>query len=157
VSTEPTAVQSLFGTFIAGSQGQMRELWAFVSRNEDQIEFTVQAYADDVILISRKAEGIEKMLGVLERFVDRSKIEVTVKEYATASYLIDTNQRRVSLANRSMFKGQPIPNLTLAQSLKYLGTPVTARKTVKLEAVEPKLTEMIIRLRKIADSRLLIV
>jgi hypothetical protein len=55
------------------------------------------------------------------------------------------------------FKGQLIPNLTLAQSLKYLGTPVTARKTVKLEAIETKLTEMKIRLKKIAESPLLIV
>jgi hypothetical protein len=39
---------------------------AFVGPNEDQIGFTIQAYADDVIFISKKAEGIEKMLGVLE-------------------------------------------------------------------------------------------
>jgi hypothetical protein len=56
-----------------------------------------------------------------------------------------------------MFKGQSILNLTLAQSLKYLGTPVTAKQTVKLEAVETKLTEMKIRMRKIVESPLLIV
>jgi hypothetical protein len=56
-----------------------------------------------------------------------------------------------------MFKGQPIPNLTLAQALKYLETPVTTRKTVKLEAIETKLTEMKIRLKKIVESLLLIV
>jgi hypothetical protein len=76
---------------------------AFVSRNEDQIGFAVQAYADDVIFISRKAQGIEKMLGVLERFVDWSKMEVNVKKCATASYLIDTNQRRSSLADSLTF------------------------------------------------------
>jgi hypothetical protein len=100
----------------------------FVGPNEDRIGFTVQAYADDVNFISRKAREIEKMLGVLERFVDWSKMEVNVKKCATASYHIDTNQRRSSLVNSLMFKSQPIPNLTLAQSMKYLGTPVTARK-----------------------------
>jgi hypothetical protein len=39
---------------------------AFVGPNEDQIRFAVQAYADDVIFISRKAQGIAKMLGVFE-------------------------------------------------------------------------------------------
>jgi hypothetical protein len=84
-------------------------------------------------------------------------MEINVKKCATASYLIDMNQRRSSFTNSLMFKGQLIPNLTLVQSLKYLGTPVTARKTVKLKAIEIKLTEMKIRLKKIAESPLLIV
>jgi hypothetical protein len=129
----------------------------FVGPNEDRIGFTVQVYADDVIFISRKAQWIAKMLGVLERFVDWSKMEVNVKKCATVSYLIDMNQRRSSLVNSLIFKGQSIPNLTLVQSLKYLGAPVTARKTVKLEAVETKLTEMKIRLKNFVESPLLIV
>jgi hypothetical protein len=84
-------------------------------------------------------------------------MEVNVNKCATASYLIDVNQRRSSLANSLMFKGQPISNLTLTQSLKYLGIPVTARKTLKLEVVETKLTEMKIQLKKIVESLLLIV
>jgi hypothetical protein len=55
------------------------------------------------------------------------------------------------------FKYQPIPNLTFAQSPKYLGTAVAPRRTVKLEAAETKLTEMKIRLKKIMKSPLLIV
>jgi hypothetical protein len=47
--------------------------------------------------------------------------------------------------------------LTLAQSLKYLGTAVAPRGRVKLEAVEAKLTEMKVRLKKIMESPLLIV
>jgi hypothetical protein len=37
-----------------------------VNPNEDRIGFMVQIDTDDVIFISRKAQGIEKMLGVLE-------------------------------------------------------------------------------------------
>jgi hypothetical protein len=47
--------------------------------------------------------------------------------------------------------------LTLARSLKYLGTAVAARRTVKLEAAESKLTEMKVRRMKIMESSLLIV
>jgi hypothetical protein len=41
--------------------------------------------------------------------------------------------------------------------LQYLGTAIAARKSVKLEAVETKLTEMRVRLEKIMESPLLVV
>jgi hypothetical protein len=41
--------------------------------------------------------------------------------------------------------------------LKYLGTPVAARRKIKLEAVESKLSEMRVRLKKIMESQLLTV
>jgi ribosome biogenesis protein Nip4 len=94
------------------------------------------------IFIFREANGVRAMLENLENFVDWSRMEVNVKKCATASYLRDANRHRCSLAENLMFKGQQIPNLTLAQSLKYLGTAVSARRTVKLETAEAKLTEM---------------
>jgi hypothetical protein len=54
------------------------------------------------------------MLEVLADFVDWSKMEVNVKKCTTASYLKDMNRQRCSLAANLSFKGQPIPNLTLA-------------------------------------------
>jgi hypothetical protein len=129
----------------------------FVGSVENRIGFQVQAYADDVIFISQRPRGIEVMLEVLEDFVRWSKMEVNAKKCATASYLIDQNQHRCSLAENLRFRGQVIPNLTLGESLKYLGTAVAARRTVKLEAVEAKLTEMKIRLKKVMESQLLIV
>jgi hypothetical protein len=124
---------------------------------EDMIRIPIQAYADDVIFISKSPDGITKMLKVLEEFVHWSKMTVNVEKCATASYMRDRNRHRCSLAENLQFKGQPIPNLTLAQSLKYLGTAVAPRRTVKLEATEAKLTEMKIRLRKIMESPLLVV
>jgi hypothetical protein len=124
---------------------------------EEPISFTVQAYADDVIFVSQKPRGIEAMLETLDEFVRWSRMEVNVKKCSTASYLIDTNGYRCSLAENLRFQGQVIPNLILAESLKYLGTAVAARRTVKLQAVEAKLTEMKIRLMKIMESPLLIV
>jgi hypothetical protein len=132
-------------------------LGALTGSAEDKIRLTVQAYADDVIFISNSPEGVEQMLQVLEEFVDWSRMEVNVKKCATASYLRDMNRHRCSLTRSLNFKGQQIPNLTLAQSLKYLGTAVAPRRTVKLEAAKTKITEMKIRLKKIIESPLLIV
>jgi hypothetical protein len=117
----------------------------------------VQAYADDVVFISRESRDIEVMLEILEEFVRWSRMEMKVRKCMTVSYMLDGNHHRCSLANNLTFQGQIIPNLTLAESLKYLGTPVAARRTVKLEAVGSKLTEKNIRLKKIMDSPLLIV
>jgi hypothetical protein len=40
------------------------------------------------------------------------------------------------------FKGNDIPNLTIANSLKYLGMAISGRRKVKLEAVQAKQKEM---------------
>jgi hypothetical protein len=130
---------------------------SYVGPADERIGFAVQAYADDVIFISREAEGVMRMLEGLERFVNWSQMEVNVRKCATASYIQDANHHRCSLRESLTFKGQEIPNLTLAQSLKYLGTAVAARRTVKLGTVEAKLTEMKMRLQKILESPLLIV
>jgi hypothetical protein len=51
----------------------------------------------------------------------------------------------------------PIPNRTLAQSLKYLGTAVAARREVKLEAIKSKSSEMKVRVKRIMESQWLTV
>jgi hypothetical protein len=130
---------------------------AFPGRDGDRIGITVQAYADDLIFISRKAKGIPEMMKILERFVEWSNMEVNAKKCAMASYIFDEQRRRCSLADNLVFKGQSIPNLTFAQSLKYLGTSVTVRRTVKFEAVQIKLTKIKIRLERIVESPLQIV
>jgi hypothetical protein len=133
------------------------EFVAQIGPTDEQVQLAVQTYADDVVFISDNPNGVMKMLEVLEDFVDWSRMEVNVKKYATISYLKDMNRHICSLAANLNFKGQPIPNLTLAQSLKYLGTAVAPRRTVRLEVAETKLTQMKIRLKKIIESPLLIV
>jgi hypothetical protein len=127
---------------------------AFGDTEEGRIEFSVQAYADDVVFISQEAEGVQGMLETLGRFVDWSRMEVNAAKCVTASYLIDGQRHRCTLANNLRFKGREIPSLTMAQSLKYLGTAVAARRTVKLEALRGKLTDMKMKLQKIAESQI---
>jgi hypothetical protein len=134
-----------FGTFIGPEEA------------EDRIEFPVQAYADDIIFISRTIYGMKRMLNKLEEFARCSKMEVNVKRCATVSYIINSNRHRCCLAKNLELSGASIPNLTLAESLKYLGTTIVARRIVRLKAVKTKLMEMRIWLDKIIDSPLLTV
>jgi hypothetical protein len=133
------------------------DMGAFVGPADDRIGFSVQAYADDVIFISKNADGVRRMLEVLETFVGWSRMEVNVNKCATASYMLDANRHRCTLAENLTFKGETIPSLTLAESLKYLGTAIAARRRLKITAAESKLTEMRVRLKKILESPLLIV
>jgi hypothetical protein len=52
---------------------ESRRFGTIVGWQEDQIEFAVQAYADDVVFISREVNGVRTMLEILEEFVDWSK------------------------------------------------------------------------------------
>jgi uncharacterized C2H2 Zn-finger protein len=131
-----------------------RRTGAFVEVGDERIEFATQAYADDVVFVSQRPEGISEMLRTLEDFERWSRMEVNVAKCATASYLIDTQGHRCTLSENLRLGGQEIPNLTMAQSLKYLGTAVSARRTVKLSAAQQKISDMKIRIQKIVDSPL---
>jgi hypothetical protein len=100
---------------------------------------------------------MNEMLRKLEDFVRWSQMEVNVKKCAVASYMLDEHGHRSSLGELLQLCGNDIPNLTLGQSLKYLGTTVAARRTVKLQVAEAKLSKMRLRLQKIMDSPLLTV
>jgi hypothetical protein len=100
---------------------------------------------------------MKKIINKLEEFARWSNMEVNVKKCAMASYMTDSNRHRCYLAENLELNGAPIPNLTLAESLKYLGTTVAVTRTVRVEAVKTKLTAMRIRLDKIIDSPLLTV
>jgi hypothetical protein len=71
--------------------------------------------------------------------------------------MIDQNNHRSTLEEPLRLSGNDIPSLTFAESLKYLGTAVAARRTVKFKVAESKLSEMKTRLQKVMESPLLIV
>jgi hypothetical protein len=106
------------------------------------------------VFVSQQPEGVMEMLRTPEDFTRWSMMEVNLAKCATASYMIDTQRYRCTLADNLMLGEQRIPNLTMAQSLKYLSTAVSARRTVKREAAEAKIIDMKIRIQKIMESPL---
>jgi hypothetical protein len=124
---------------------------------EEKEEILVQAYADDVVLVSEKPEDLQEMLQTLEEFTEWSRMEVNTKKCTTASYMLDRMRHRCALRANLKFRGQQIPNLTMTQSMRYLGTAVAARRTVKLESVRGKIIEMKERLKRIMGSKLAVI
>jgi uncharacterized C2H2 Zn-finger protein len=128
-----------------------------VNLGHKDIRFPIHAYADDVAFISNRREGNEKMLDTLEAFTRWARMEVNNKKCETSSYIIDDQGHRRSIAEALRFRGEEIPNLTFAQSMKYLGVAVGAHQTIKFKAVKPKFRAMRDLLDKVMNSGLLTV
>jgi hypothetical protein len=121
------------------------------------VKVIVKAYADDVTFISESEDGITQMLQILDQFVEWSRIEINVSKCATASYIYDENKQQTYLDDSFQFRGETIPDLTIAESIRYLDAPIAARRIVKLKSAKFKLNEMEVLLGKIMSSTLLTV
>jgi hypothetical protein len=119
--------------------------------------FVVQAYADDIVFMSDRKEGIKDMLLTLEEFTSWARMEVNHKKCETASYILDRDGHRRSFRQGVAYKGEEIPNLTFTQSVKYLGVAVASRRNTKQQTTNTKLAEMRQLLEKIMSSHLLTV
>jgi hypothetical protein len=142
---------------LAAIKGNQDIRGAYVQVGDKVVKFTVQAYADDIVFISECEDGIAQMLSVLEGFTEWSRMEVNVSKCATASHVFDEDGRRAFLNTCFKFRGEEIPTLTTAESMRYLDAPISARRSVKLKSVKFKLGEMEILLEKIMASPLLTV
>jgi hypothetical protein len=101
------------------------------TKEELHVKITVQAYADDVIVVSESEERITQMFQILDQFVEWSRMEINVSKCATTSYTCDEDRRRTYLGDSFQFRGEAIPNLATAESMRYLGASITARRKVK--------------------------
>jgi hypothetical protein len=112
------AVQSLSRAPTPAGEVEAQRKGAFVQVGDEKVEFNVQAYDYDVVFISERPGSVQEMLSTSDEYVQWARMEVNVAKCATASYLIDGNNNRCTLNQEPIFRGQGIPNLTMAQSLK---------------------------------------
>ena len=94
--------------------------------------FHILAYADDILLISESVTGMENMLRTCERFCAYSRMKLAPAKSCSIGYLFQ-NRRRCSLENNFRIGNEPIPIIKLDSSMRYLGTPIAARKVAKLQ------------------------
>jgi hypothetical protein len=78
-----------------------------------------------------------------------------VSKCATALYIYGEDRRRTYLDTCYVFREEEIPDLISAESMRYVGAPMTTRRTVKLKSVKFKPEEMNIPRGKIISSPLL--
>jgi hypothetical protein len=142
---------------IQGVKQEHATVGAYAKRDREHVGFTIQAYADDIVLISERPEGVQAMLQTLKLFTEWSQMKVNVSKCVTASYMIDERHIRGSLDRLLQFGEEEIPNLSLTESMKYLGTAVTKRMKPKFKSAEATFNEAHILVKKIMQSPLLTV
>lgn len=117
--------------------------------------FTVQGYADDIILISRSEEGMNNLIKRVEAFTKISGMKLAPEKCVAYVYGFNAAQRRYYTADIRIGE-EKIKVAKKQEAIRYLGAPITARKTERMK--ENKITEadFMKMLAKIMESQLTI-
>lgn len=121
-----------------------------------ETRFNILAYADDVLLISESESGMNKLLRTCERFCSFSKMQLAPLKSCSIGYVWN-NRNRTGLVNSFQLNNTDIPFVGLDKSVRYLGTPVAARKVTKLKVSSDYLIKTLEKITKIFESELLTV
>lgn len=121
--------------------------------NGEILNFTVQAYADDVILISHSPEAMQRMLNTVEKFCQRNGMKIAPQKCKTLSYIKEGN-KRISIDYNLKIQNEDIPNQPLLEAIQYLGAPISTHKDSKKRHSKLRLNKIQNEISKIIDSPL---
>ena len=91
----------------------------------------IQAYADDLLLISKSENGLKNILETVDVFCNYAKLKINVKKCGIYSYMLNNN-RRVSSNESFKLNNQEIPKIQLLTLKEYLGAPIARSYVVKM-------------------------
>ena len=116
-----------------------------VRQKEDGVKIgdavvAVQAYADDLILISDTEEGLRNLATTLERFCLATRLDINVNKCKTLSYIV-TPHTRVTADVTFKLRGQPVPTMSLMDYIEYLGCPIAVTKEAKMEHARDRILD----------------
>lgn len=98
----------------------------------DNITVPIQAYADDVVLLSTSHKGLERMIYTLERYCRYANMKLAEDKCSVTSY-VQMNGRRVQDANPFKINGIEIRSVPIMKFTEYLGAPISRMTKVKLK------------------------
>ncbi|WP_334097073.1 reverse transcriptase domain-containing protein, partial [Helicobacter typhlonius] len=127
-----------------------------VSMNGERARFSIMAYADDILLIANSRNGMERMLETCNRFCDFTKMTLAPTKSCSFGYEWIFNSRR-GLFSGFNICGEEIPFVGLEESIRYLGTPISARKCAKIKTSAEYFVKAKNKIEKIIQSDLMIV
>ena len=95
------------------------------------LSFSVQAFADDVVLISHSSDGLNNMLKTVNQFCLASGMKLTASKCQWLSYIM-RDGRRVSSADKLHINGDDIQAHDITSFIKYLGAPIATNREAKM-------------------------
>ena len=94
--------------------------------------FCIQAFADDVVLISSSVESMRKMLDTVDEFCTCTGMKLTTEKCQWLSYCI-RDRHRVASSEPLTFGDAQITAISIEACINYLGAPIATCKKAKYE------------------------
>lgn len=113
----------------------------------------VQAYADDIILLSSSRVGLEQMIKTVERFCNYSDMKLAECKCTVTSYILHEG-RRVQDANPFKINNVDIINSPILQFVDYLGAPLSRMTKIRLKHSTPIVNEIKWKLNQLMNAPL---
>ena len=114
---------------------------------------TVQAYADDILLISDTEQGLKNLASTLERFCAATNLTINVDKCRTMSYIVTANRRTTADVTFEL-RGQPVKTVSLTDYMEYLGCPIAVTKEAKMEHARGRILEVLGMVNRVRMSHL---
>jgi hypothetical protein len=109
---------------------------------------TIQAYADDMILVASSEESLQKQINRAKKFFDFANIKLNPAKCEALS--INGSREDVDIMNDEMKKNY----IGKENYIKYLGVPLGSRKISKKKFLEAKINKVYEELDKLEFSGL---
>lgn len=119
----------------------------------DEKSYCIQAFADDVILISNSIEGMKKMLKTCEKFCKVTGMNITAEKCHWLSYML-VNRRRVSTKEKLNINGTDLIAENIDEAMLYLGAPIATNRYVKMRETDHLISEIKVEIQKLFNSQL---
>lgn len=117
--------------------------------SNSDMRVTVQAYADDVILFSDTIQGMNRLIRVVEQFMQYTKFKVNASKCLSLS-IGYRNGKRVRLEETFKINGQVLPVANMNEGIDYLGVMVSNNRKQRWISAEEVFIEQIQNLKQLA-------
>ena len=115
--------------------------------------FIVQAFADDVILVSGSRDGMSDIIKTCERFCNLTGMKIAPQKCQWISYMLKDG-KRVSSSIPLRINNEDINSIDIDDCIIYLGAPIAFNKQVKMKKTREKISDIKMEIQKIVHSPL---
>ena len=122
-------------------------------KEDNYLFFNVQAYADDVILMTSTQEGMENMLKTVEEYCEIFKLKIAPQKCKSLSYIYN-NGARTTLNECFKINNEEIPNHSLFEHIEYLGAPIAINRNNKKQHSQIKINKVKQEINQVVSSPL---
>lgn len=115
--------------------------------------YCIQAFADDVILISNSIVGMKKMIRTCEKFCEATGMKITAEKCHWLSYML-IDRRRVSAEERLNINGTNLTAENIDDAMLYLGAPIATNRYAKMRETNHLISNIKVEIQRLFNSQL---